>query len=267
MSRNCIWSLSNLCRGNPLPHLDLLRPALPVLAKILSRASDPECLQDAAWAMSYICDGDDKRIDALIETPGVCADLVKHLAQQHHSVLTPMLRTLGNIVSGDDHHTQGREGGTEGGEDGRYICFLLKRSRLNSPSFSPFLPPSLSRHSCGRRRRTHLHAMPPEEQQEEYPQRDLLVPQVRPSLPPSPPFLSPPPTFKAIAALPPSLPPSSLQQQRRHGERAASARPDHDKRIGLDGPHSHPTPSPSLPPSFFSSTATSPRGTRSKYTP
>lgn len=107
MSRNCTWSLSNLCRGKPLPHLDLLRPALPVLAKVLARSTDQECLQDAGWALSYLCDGDNNRIDALIETPGVVADLVKHLAQSHPGVITPMLRTLGNIVSGDDHHTQG----------------------------------------------------------------------------------------------------------------------------------------------------------------
>jgi len=124
MLRNCIWSLSNLCRGKPLPHLELLRPALPILAKILASSTDSECLQDAAWALSYLCDGDDEGIDALIEAPGVCADLVRHLGHLSSNVITPVMRTLGNIVSGDDHHTQGE------------------------PSLPPSLPPSLAPGVC-----------------------------------------------------------------------------------------------------------------------
>ncbi len=57
MLKNCVWSLSNLCRGKPQPHLDVLRPALAVLAKVLATSKDPDCLQDAGWALSYISDG------------------------------------------------------------------------------------------------------------------------------------------------------------------------------------------------------------------
>lgn len=57
MLKNCVWSLSNMCRGKPQPHLDVLRPALTVLTKVLATSKDPECLQDAGWAVSYISDG------------------------------------------------------------------------------------------------------------------------------------------------------------------------------------------------------------------
>lgn len=107
MLRNCIWSLSNLCRGKPQPHVDLLRPALPVLAQVLASSSDPECLQDTAWALSYISDGDGARIQAVLDA-GVASDLVKHLTHPLPNVVTPVVRALGNLVSGDDEHTQGK---------------------------------------------------------------------------------------------------------------------------------------------------------------
>lgn len=34
--RNCVWALSNMCRGKPQPDTALLAPALPVLLKLLS---------------------------------------------------------------------------------------------------------------------------------------------------------------------------------------------------------------------------------------
>lgn len=136
MLRNCVWALSNFFRGKPQPHIDVIRPALPVLAKVLAACQDPDCLQvgkegacmdslarnlsaansrmpyqyargqDAGWALSYISDGDNQRIQAVIDA-GVGPDLVRHLAHAQANVVTPMLRTLGNLVSGDDSQTQG----------------------------------------------------------------------------------------------------------------------------------------------------------------
>lgn len=45
MLRNCVWALSNFFRGKPQPHIDVLRPALPVLAKLLAACQDADCLQ------------------------------------------------------------------------------------------------------------------------------------------------------------------------------------------------------------------------------
>ncbi|CAK0860626.1 unnamed protein product [Prorocentrum cordatum] len=47
------WALSNLCRFKPPPDVELLAPALPVLARLLSQ-ENPEVQTDAAWATSFI---------------------------------------------------------------------------------------------------------------------------------------------------------------------------------------------------------------------
>ena len=62
-------------------------------------------LTDACWALSYLSDGTNDKIQAVIEA-GVCRRLVELLASNHPSVLVPALRTVGNIVTGDDYQTQ-----------------------------------------------------------------------------------------------------------------------------------------------------------------
>ena len=56
------WALSNLCRGRPLPNFDLVKDAIPTFSKVLKEEVDSEVLTDAAWAMSYLSDGDEPRI-------------------------------------------------------------------------------------------------------------------------------------------------------------------------------------------------------------
>ncbi|GAU33882.1 hypothetical protein TSUD_66690 [Trifolium subterraneum] len=83
---------------------DQVRPALPVLRRlILSR--DQEVLTNASWALSYLSDSTNDKIQEIIE-----ADVYNRLVQLlHHpsaSVLIPAVRTVGNIVTGDDMQTQ-----------------------------------------------------------------------------------------------------------------------------------------------------------------
>ena len=104
MLRNATWTLSNFCRGKPQPQFDQLRDALPVLARLL-HSNDEEVLTDACWALSYLSDGTNDKIQAVIEA-GVCRRLVELLSSKHASVLIPALRTVGNIVTGDDYQTQ-----------------------------------------------------------------------------------------------------------------------------------------------------------------
>ncbi len=56
MQRNCVWALSNLCRGKPQPKFDDISSVIPVLRDLLS-SSDREVLTDACWALSYMTDG------------------------------------------------------------------------------------------------------------------------------------------------------------------------------------------------------------------
>lgn len=107
MTRNAVWALSNLCRGkNPPPafekvaleapscvwgvfvevaNVDLplmlrvfqVSPCLPVLSRLLF-SSDPDLLADACWALSYLSDGPNDKIQAVIDS-GVCRRLVELL--------------------------------------------------------------------------------------------------------------------------------------------------------------------------------------------
>ncbi|CAK4742800.1 unnamed protein product [Aphanomyces euteiches] len=104
MLRNATWTLSNFCRGKPAPHFDHVRPALSTLAQLIY-TQDEEVLTDACWALSYLSDGNNEKIQAIIES-GVCKRIIELLMHPSPSVQTPALRTVGNIVTGDDIQTQ-----------------------------------------------------------------------------------------------------------------------------------------------------------------
>ncbi|WJX80044.1 hypothetical protein P8452_63092 [Trifolium repens] len=104
MLRNATWTLSNFCRGKPQPAFEQVKPALPALARLI-HSNDEEVLTDACWALSYLSDGANDKIQGVIDA-GVCSRLVELLLHQAPSVLIPALRTVGNIVTGDDMQTQ-----------------------------------------------------------------------------------------------------------------------------------------------------------------
>eukprot|EP01038_Epipyxis_sp_PR26KG_P012354 gene12354-16568_t len=103
--KNCTWSLSNMCRGKPQVPLQMIRPALPILSNLILQNVDQEIVIDATWALSYISDGEDKRIQAVVEL-GVVPHFINMLTSGKIPLIVPALRTLGNIVSGNDSQTQ-----------------------------------------------------------------------------------------------------------------------------------------------------------------
>eukprot|EP00557_Chaetoceros_sp_GSL56_P010238 CAMPEP_0176482474 /NCGR_PEP_ID=MMETSP0200_2-20121128/3394_1 /TAXON_ID=947934 /ORGANISM="Chaetoceros sp., Strain GSL56" /LENGTH=540 /DNA_ID=CAMNT_0017878791 /DNA_START=42 /DNA_END=1664 /DNA_ORIENTATION=- len=104
MLRNATWTLSNFCRGKPQPNFERVKIALPILAELVFQ-KDEEVLTDACWALSYLSDGPNEKIQAVIES-GVCRRLVELLMNPSPAVQTPALRTVGNIVTGTDLQTQ-----------------------------------------------------------------------------------------------------------------------------------------------------------------
>ncbi|KAH9688108.1 putative disease resistance protein [Citrus sinensis] len=104
MLRIAARTLYNLCKGKPGPPFDQVRAALPALAQLI-HLDDEEVLSDACWTLSYLSDGTNDKIQAVIEA-GVCPRLVELLGHPSSSVLAPALRTVGNIVMGDDFQTQ-----------------------------------------------------------------------------------------------------------------------------------------------------------------
>ena len=75
-----------------------------MLAKLVYSLDD-EVLIDACWAISYLSDGSNDKIQAVIDA-GIPRRLVELLMHSSTSVQTPALRSVGNIVTGDDVQTQ-----------------------------------------------------------------------------------------------------------------------------------------------------------------
>lgn len=57
--------------------INQVKPALPVLEKLI-HVNDEEVLTDACWALSYLSDGPNDKIQAVIEA-GVCKRLIELL--------------------------------------------------------------------------------------------------------------------------------------------------------------------------------------------
>lgn len=105
--RNATWTLSNFCRGKPQPPFELVEPALETLSQLI-RSKDDDVLTDACWALSYLSDDtgpQNRKIQAVINA-NVAQRLIELLMHKAFNVKTPALRTVGNIVTGDDVQTQ-----------------------------------------------------------------------------------------------------------------------------------------------------------------
>ena len=74
---SCYASLFGLKKNIFCRAVPQVSPALPVLARLLFD-QDPDVLADACWALSYLSDGPNEKIQAVIDS-GVCRRLVELL--------------------------------------------------------------------------------------------------------------------------------------------------------------------------------------------
>lgn len=99
--RNVAWTLSNLCRAkSPPPPPEATKLCLPALARLI-KMGDMEVVSDACWALSYLSDGPNEKIEEVVKA-GVVPRLVELLDCGNYNVITPCLRAVGNIVTGTD---------------------------------------------------------------------------------------------------------------------------------------------------------------------
>jgi len=92
-------------RGKPQPAVVHVAQAVPTLAKLLMIADD-EVIMDTCWALSYVTDGGDDRIDMACNA-GVVPLLMNILrTSDGMKTRTPALRTLCNILTGSAEATQ-----------------------------------------------------------------------------------------------------------------------------------------------------------------
>ncbi|KAG0417375.1 Importin subunit alpha, partial [Dictyocoela roeselum] len=107
--RNATWLLSNLNRGrNPPPAIENMQLSLQILQKLIY-VSDPETVNDAFWALSYISDADHRAIDMVLETD-VLFKAMEYLKMAINGddtgnfLACSIVRMVGNIVTGTNRH-------------------------------------------------------------------------------------------------------------------------------------------------------------------
>ncbi|KTG03079.1 hypothetical protein cypCar_00031682 [Cyprinus carpio] len=109
VQEQAVWALGNIA-GDSTECRDYVLDCniLPSLVHVLSWllfVNDTDILADACWALSYLSDGPNEKIQAVIDS-GVCRRLVELLLHAEYKVVSPALRAVGNIVTGDDLQTQ-----------------------------------------------------------------------------------------------------------------------------------------------------------------
>lgn len=100
------WAISNFVRGDKSgsDYYQLIEGAVDFLARIINYSDDHPTLADACWALSYLTDSDSVRIQKVVEA-AVTTRLVKLMDYKSTMVVAPALRTIGNIVTGNDIQT------------------------------------------------------------------------------------------------------------------------------------------------------------------
>ncbi|CAI2363090.1 unnamed protein product [Moneuplotes crassus] len=105
LARNCMWCITNLLRGKPLPSFEELIYIIPIIKECLKMNDRKEIVIDGMWAISYISDAGEQAVIRMIEC-GILNPLMAHLQHSNNNIIMPCVRALGNFVTGEDTETQ-----------------------------------------------------------------------------------------------------------------------------------------------------------------
>lgn len=128
---NCLWCISHLCRGQPTPERaftdPVIYPIVSLMHNLINLEGSEEALNDLLWALSYLSDGDETRIEQVMGT-GVTSKLMALLKESRCKInKAPLVRVLGNFACGNDNQTQSvLDAGLLD-----YVGFLLESSSSN----------------------------------------------------------------------------------------------------------------------------------------
>ncbi|KAH8948521.1 hypothetical protein BDL97_11G098400 [Sphagnum fallax] len=107
LSRTAAWALSNLIKGpSPKAAMELMKieGMVDTLVSHVSKGEE-DLVVEVAWVLVYVTSMSDLHVTLLLNA-GLLPPLLGRLASSEQlSLLTPVLRTLGNIVAGDNSKT------------------------------------------------------------------------------------------------------------------------------------------------------------------
>jgi hypothetical protein len=104
--KHCVWAISNFCRSKPAPEYENIKPIIDLIIRAIYKLEqDYEFLVDSFWVLSYLTENHKKSIKKILET-NILPKFISLLSCPILYIQLPILRILGNIVSGNAHQTQ-----------------------------------------------------------------------------------------------------------------------------------------------------------------
>ncbi|KAG2378144.1 hypothetical protein C9374_008766 [Naegleria lovaniensis] len=102
--RTCSFLLCNLCRCQPVPSLEVISSAIPMLVRLLYH-TDEEVVANACVALACLCNpfGPIEYVERVVQTTAV-TKLAGLLSHPSKDVVVQALQAIGNIAAGDASH-------------------------------------------------------------------------------------------------------------------------------------------------------------------